>query len=123
MTTTIPTALGALEKATKGPWISQDECPDWIAAVRNGETFHVADANWGTLQKEGQKGADELSANIAILAAAPQMAAWIKAVLPWMKAAREYHQRIAEMGGIETAGAARMRVASLTDLIAQAEGE
>lgn len=82
----IKQAIETLDKATPGPWASAKEAPDWIRAERKGETFHVADVRgWGTLEKEGQKGCDELSANIALIAAAPDMAAWIKKALPYLK--------------------------------------
>lgn len=119
-------ALEAMDKATPGPWWGDDEAPDFIWAKRDGEIFHVADARgWGTLQTDGQKGCDELSANIALLTAAPDALAWIKEALPYIT---EYRDALAtnlencDFGPREE-GAARKELAHLDALIARAKPE
>ena len=88
----ISDALIAIKKATPGPW-AVHPIHATVDAFDKGRPIPVCGMLWPT----DERTEDQTEANADIIAAAPDMAAWIKKALPWLE-----ERRIEAQSSLET---------------------
>jgi len=122
---TLSDALAAMDKATTGPWIAK-LCLGGSYVIDN-----TLPENKGLVRNIAEvSGHLSTSKDAALIAAAPDMAAWIKKALPWVEIRAERLRTLLILARaekdeayVELIADASEELAALDALLAEAKGE